>query len=421
MDQIKQFVNSHLLRKREEMEWIDEEGDTLLGYVVRRTPRTYRRLARLLITITIPSPMGQPDELLLKQHLSIHRAKALAFPQAKIRQWIYEGWIAQMITLSEDGRTALATNYYMGPALYQYQIQQEHLEMEEREDTLHMLQEKLQTYSLPNPLSPLKKYKQKLVAMDLHRFETDLLMFRWSFIKRVRFLEFFIALLAIRSEKETFDFKEIGAFYYREIGGSKVFDRYRVDFIQLLEAWVGDSIETIGLISQGKIIPIFFSGTIEGGYATYHAGSLHAITDVALLTDQFTTRSKVLWLVENRAMVTRMNASPTFIKETDSLIMCLDGHIRSAHRKFIHQLMQSESIEQVIIWTDYDPSGLVIAEDAYDLLPDSLIVKWISAEGIVYFHLEEYRKWYAEEMRSMKREQEEFLGDERIWKKWIKK
>src|SRR5699024_4344654 len=171
--------------------------------------------------------------------------------QAKIRQWIYEGWIAQMITLSEDGRTALATNYYMGPALYQYQIQQEHLEMEEREDTLHMLQEKLQTYSLPNPLSPLKKYKQKLVAMDLHRFETDLLMFRWSFIKRVRFLEFFIALLAIRSEKETFDFKEIGAFYYREIGGSKVFDRYRVDFIHLLEAWVGDSIETLGLISQG--------------------------------------------------------------------------------------------------------------------------------------------------------------------------
>lgn len=417
--QVEWFVKKHLLRKNEEIEWIEEERNILLGYIVRRTPRTYRRLARIMITKEMPSEIKAPQQELLKQRLSIHRSKVLSFPQERIRQWLMEGFIVQKMRLSDDGRTSQSTTYWMGPALYQYQKRQAQKKSAEQEKQFNTLQNKLQKYVAVNNFQPLEKYIQKILAMDVETFAKDPFLLNWSRIKRMKFLEFLIALLSLRQHKKMFDFKEIGAFYYREIGGSKAFDRYREDFIRLLEDWVGEK-ETIGLISQGKIMPIFFSGQVKGKYASFYEGSLHALTDVSLIDDHFTTKSKVLWLVENRAMLTRMNASPKFIKETSSLVICLDGHVRSAQKKFIHQLLQSDSIEQVMIWTDYDPSGLAIANEAYELLDPSLVIKWISAEGEVYFNQEAYVNWLKQKMKSGLREQEEVLGDEEQWMKWIK-
>lgn len=61
------------------------------------------------------------------------------------------------------------------------------------------------------------------------------------------YLEFLLALYQIRSEKFTFDWKEIGAVYYREIGGSKKFDAYKKDFLEALEEILEFPLHYLGL------------------------------------------------------------------------------------------------------------------------------------------------------------------------------
>ena len=46
----KQFIQDYILKKNEQIEWLDtDDSDLLYGYIVKRTPRTYRRLAELWI------------------------------------------------------------------------------------------------------------------------------------------------------------------------------------------------------------------------------------------------------------------------------------------------------------------------------------------------------------------------------------
>ena len=57
----------------------------------------------------------------------------------------------------------------------------------------------------------------------------------------MKFLQFIVALVQIRSIKQQFDWKEVGATYFKTIGGSKVFDRNQEEFLQLLrglERWL---------------------------------------------------------------------------------------------------------------------------------------------------------------------------------------
>lgn len=94
---------------------------------------------------------------------------------------------------------------------------------------------------------------------------------------------------------------------------------------------------------------------------------MHATTDSAVLTSPFTTTNTTLWLVENRAILTRIAVETEFLRQTNSCIVCLDGQIRSAHKQFIEQLLQS-AIKQTIIWTDTDSAGITIAKYAAELV-----------------------------------------------------
>lgn len=419
MNDIKQFVENYLLKSQEQMEWIDKENDFLLGYIIRRTPRTYRRLARLSVTAYISSAPTKPDSELLKQRMSINKAKYLPFDSKTIRQWLLDGYIVRKIELSNDGRTPLSEAYLMGPALYEFIEQERKTKLDQQITHFKKNQIKLKDCSIPEETPFLNSKVNYLRSISYQTFESDDVFHDWTISKRMRFLEFLVALLRLRAKKNTFDFKEIGASYFQTIGGSKRFDSYREDFISLLEDWLNDSIQTLGLISQGHITSIYFSGCATSEFSKYEVGALHAVTDLAVLQSNFKTTNKVLWLVENRAMLTRMAASTEFMKNTHSFVICLDGHVRSAHRLFIQQISNCSDLEQVLIWTDYDNAGLTIAEEAYLAIPQQLTVKWIARNGEVFFDLEEYSHWLQRQLKSTKREQEEVLGDEKDWKKWI--
>lgn len=420
MSVVKEFINLSILKKQEEMEWIaEQEHETLTGFVVRRTPRTYRRVARLVVAKDASLTQKEPDDLIFQQRLSRFKSKTLSISSPVIQKWLLEGWIIKLVKLATDGRTPVSEGYLMGPALFHYEKKKEMLQEQEQENLFKDQQERLRQCLRFDLSEHLQERICNLVEIDFTAFKIDNHFQSWPLSKRMQFLEFVIAIVTLSAKKHEFDFKEIGAFYYKEIGGSKVFDRNQVDFISLLEAWQGESVDALGLVSHGRITPVYFVGDVKGQFATFNHQSLQAVTDMAVRKDHFETTNKVLWLVENRAILTRMASSMKFLKETTSIVICVDGNIRSAHRQFIEQISSSSSIEQVIIWTDYDLAGLSIAEEALFALGKSVPTKWVGSEGTIFKDYKVYKEWLHTQLELGSREQEEFLGGETQWRNWI--
>lgn len=421
MTETKQFIETYILKRSEQIEWIDtENGDELYGYIVKRTPRVYHRLAEVWVSTHRPNPLLAPDKQLLHYKLSLHKAKPIATDDATLRNWFKEGWLVRKVTLSADGRTPKEKGYYMGPALHQYLEQEQKQKIKQEIDRFNHFQKELRSCLIPSSIPPSFTQKiNQILSSDYESFKKSEQLEHWTFHKRIVFLQFLVALLLLRETKVHFDFKEIGASYFQQIGGSKVFDRYKDDFLNLLELWLEDNVESIGITSHGRVHSVYFSGNVKGEFSQFQTGTVHAVTDISLTKEHFHTTDQILWLVENRAMLTRLSTEVAFMKETASIVICLDGNIRSSHQKFVQQISESASLTQVIIWTDYDESGLVIARDAYQLIPQLPVTKWVASDGTIYRHFEAYADWLQQQLLIVKREQEEVLGDEKQWRKWI--
>jgi len=172
-------------------------------------------------------------------------------------------------------------------------------------------------------------------------------------------------------------------------------------------------VEYYGVVSIGSIVPIFFTGEVRSNLARYKIGSIHATTDNTVLKSVFSTKNKRLWLVENRAILTRMAVEVEFLQETSSIIVCLDGQIKSAHKRFIKQLLES-SIERAYVWTDYDAAGVTIAKHAVEHL--TCPYKIIGRDNDTFTSIEAYEQSV---LAKGKHEQEEQLGGVKQWLKWI--
>lgn len=72
----------------------------------------------------------------------------------------------------------------------------------------------------------------------------------------------------------------------------------------------------------------------------------------------------------------------------------------------------------MIVWTDYDEAGLVIARSAVTLvkgIPTSIIARDFQE----YDSIDGYELWLRRELKQGKHEQEQQLGGEKQWMKWI--
>lgn len=76
----------------------------------------------------------------------------------------------------------------------------------------------------------------------------------------MRFLQFVLAFLSIAIHQEVFDWKEIGAQYVGDIGGSKAFDRDKDEFLHALEQWSTQPAAMFGLISPDRLRPSTLQG-----------------------------------------------------------------------------------------------------------------------------------------------------------------
>ncbi|MFX3634629.1 MAG: DUF2399 domain-containing protein [Candidatus Pristimantibacillus sp.] len=233
-------------------------------------------------------------------------------------------------------------------------------------------------------------------------------------------MDFLLAFFMISSNKEIFDWKEIGATYYPSIGVSKAFDANKEELLNILEKISGQFLEPLGMISGGQITSIYFAGHLKGTWSNFLAGPVHALTNISVADDHYSTEATTLWLVENRAVLTRMSAEPYFLQDTNSLIVCVDGHLKSAHKKFIRQLFKTSRINQTIFWSDYDEAGLQISGEMFQTLVGySVLHKWVCPDHSILTNWLEYRRIMGNLLQHSKSEQELVLGEADDWRRWI--
>ena len=429
------YIKDYILKNGEELEWNSTTiKESLIEVnIIKRSQRIYRVVGQL----TLSTQMTHINDLSIGDKL-----KSLTLtPRKKVNlddndrqtfKWLEEGLIIKEVRFEKDEKTVQTSHYRMGFHLYQY----EQLKIQQKRDNIHtefveiknrfLEMSLLQSHQHHNFYYQRKFGIQNIIQVMIKLEPSELrksLQFPkgWSIGKRLKFLQFVIALFQLSLHKEEYDWKEIGASYFQKIGGSKEFDSYKQEFLEQIEEWANVPMETLGLISLGQITPVFFSGQLTGKYATYDWGSVHALTNLSIVNEEFKTKATTLWLVENRAILTRMEATEGFLKETNSLIICIDGHLRSAHKNAISQILSNSSVEQVIIWCDYDPDGFQISNEIYSSIEkfNELNYKWILPDQLVTDNNGDYGQDVTIFFEDNQMERELLLGGEDKWKKWI--
>lgn len=431
MDYIKQFI----LKSGERLDIIMPTADSyfLDVKIIKHTERTYREVG--LLTIAINDDKEETEtvaEELLKVKLTPKKKLQLYDNDSNTINWFEHGWIIKEIWFDKDGKTPVSQHYRMGYRLYKY-LQDQFLEkaanVEQEFSDWKVASQRLPS-NRPLLISEHRERGVNHLLSIISEFyiqnssqlkELPYFPVRWSIEKRLKFLHFILAFLQLCLVKKEFDWKEIGASYYKEIGGSKEFDPYKDDFIDQLEVLAQCPAALLGMTSLGKITPLYFSGQVTGSFSTYHYGPVHALTDLSISEETYSTSAKILWLVENRAILTRMTTEKNFLRDTQSIILCVDGHVRSSHQQAISQLLLNSQIQQVIIWSDYDPDGLQIAKELNGIVSKKYQgqIKWITAEHRVMVNWNEYEVYMHAFLKHKKMEQELVLGEVQEWKKWI--
>ncbi|WP_413375646.1 DUF2399 domain-containing protein [Alkalihalobacillus sp. 1P02AB] len=433
---IKNFIERYVLKKGEELliKGLAEESSPFIEVeMVKKTARTYRKVGELMLSPTVyPAADKRPEPKLEKWNLTPKKRVQLNDYDRTTLQWLEQGWIMKEVRFEKDEKTIQSSDYRMGYRLFAYF---EHISNQNRVASIeefNLWKEKLNEILQTMPVKQHSKRKEvskllekSLVSQvhnDIDAVQTALpFPHKWSLKKRIKFLHFALATLQLSKQKDNFDWKEVGASYYKEIGGSKVFDSNKEEFIAQLEEWAECPIVNLGLTSLGKITPLYFSGDINGTYSSYSYGPVHSLTDLAITEENYQTKATTLWLVENRAILTRVASEKGFLEEMNTLMVCVDGHLRTSHRHCIQQLLANGSLKQVIFWSDYDKDGFQISKELFQACSNDFDMKykWITDRHNVMTEIEEFEKYMETLLGERSIEQEQVLGGKEDWVRWI--
>ncbi|MDQ1002634.1 hypothetical protein QFZ28_003034 [Neobacillus niacini] len=428
------YINKYLLKSGERLDLpnnIISSNPIIEIKIIKQTERTYRvvGLLTLMANVVEESPFAED---LIDLGFTPKKKIQLNEHDSNTIKWFNLGFIMKEIRLKRDGKTVDTQHFRMGYRLYTYQQNRLRAQEEKLEQNFSSWKTKAKSF-FPSTIIEMTNQRDRGVAaclsiineiydMDVDQLkECQAFPSGWSLSKRFKFLHFIAAFIQLGHQKYDFDWKEIGASYYQEIGGSKEFDRYKDDFINQLEEWAQCPVALLGLTSLGKITPLYFSGQITGRYSAYRYGPVHSLTDLSISEEKYKTDSTTLWLVENRAILTRIAAEKDFLEETNTLILCIDGHLRSSHKHCIKQLLTNGNILQVLLWSDYDPDGFHIAKEMYLTVKENHhgSIKWIQHSKQVLDTWQEYEVYMQDLLKDQRIEQEQVLGGVEDWRKWI--
>ncbi|WP_050615528.1 DUF2399 domain-containing protein [Bacillus testis] len=428
------YIEANFLRANEEIDeyQLSEWREGLWEVpIVKRTAKRRKR-TRLLLVQTMSTGESEACRQLSKVFTGPGVKKHLPSEQGDF--YLQQGLVMKLLDFESDEKSIKSQTYVMGLPLFRYIQQQKNEQKAGRDAEILGIEQRYSelgsipyTRTIPGRseyITMLDELFEELLAYlkgDSVKKEDS--FYRWRWHKQMQFLHFIVAYLHMMKTQELFDWKEIGARYYGMIGGSKQFDPYKHDFLQVLEERGFPPVSVAGLQSFGSIAHISFSGSIQGSMSSFRHGCTHSVTDQEVFVDTFRTDATHLWLVENRGILTRFTSEKDFLKETNSLMIAVDGQLRSAVKRLIGELAKCSSIQTVLVWTDYDEAGIQIARSIYETIKQTEhapVWKWIvPGKDRVVTDFDTYRETVQACIRLRQSEQEEELGGADEWRKWI--
>jgi 5S rRNA maturation endonuclease (ribonuclease M5) len=240
-------------------------------------------------------------------------------------------------------------------------------------------------------------------------------------------VEFMLSLAnALMQNAEGFDWKEIGATSYEEIGGSKRFDSNKESLIKLTEQILENSLSDIGLLSNGSLYSIYLAGEyhvhyLDGSEDNRTRPGLYAISNIqAEEIKNISTPGEVVICTENRALLLKMYKSK-WLQESKVLVVGIDGQVKGAHENLL-RLLQANPDLQFFIWPDTDKAGTIIANKLKNVLPYAELVS-VNYEDKNIITTSSYIEWLniLSTSNMQEREQENYLGNSDVWDKVFKK
>lgn len=236
-------------------------------------------------------------------------------------------------------------------------------------------------------------------------------------------VEFLLALSNVLFlNSEGFEWKEIGATTFEEIGGSKRFDANKEILIKIAESVSNTAMSDLGLLSNGSLYSIYLAGNYRISYAdgsdeNRSRPGLYAITNVQVQDiKSIKFHGEVVVCTENRALLLKMYKTG-WLKNEKVLVIGVDGQVKSAHQHILGLLAQAKL--KFFIWPDTDNAGMIIGKKLKEILPDAelVLVDYLNKDILT---VPSYKQWaftLASNQSFKDREQENFLGDPILWEK----
>lgn len=238
-------------------------------------------------------------------------------------------------------------------------------------------------------------------------------------------IEFLLSLCKVMFlNTEGFEWKEIGANTYEKIGGSKRFDSGKDILIKIAEAISNTALSDMGLLSNGSLYSIYLAGNYrilysDGTEENRLKSGLYSITNVQVQEiESIDFPGEVVICTENRALLLKMYKS-RWLDDSKVLVIGIDGQVKSAHELFLGLL---KTKLKYFIWPDTDKAGMIIAKKLKDIVPNAELVL-VDYQNKNILNIFGYLEWaikISSNASFKDREQENFLGESKLWDKVFK-
>ncbi|MBW7476291.1 DUF2399 domain-containing protein [Paenibacillus oenotherae] len=391
------FHNNYrfLLRKDEYFSVSYESNSQIYCDVLKESKRTLRKIGSLRITkeheitqekiwievIKALSKKKNPlftKEILVTIFTNKSKAGNIDSPNLIIKG-IKTGLLAEWIRYGKDGRVIKNIEYTIGPMGYRlienYRLQEtEQLENWKNEWFTALTKYMGADLNYAATILFELAVRQQQIIMDTH-------LSSYKLNKHMLYFQFIIHLLELQTQgKEEFDWKEIGAVGYQEIGGSKMYDSEKEWLLERLQEDTNVSLDQLGFISLGQIVSVYYSGSISLDETNRDSNTISALTDYEINNANIIhTSSNFIIITENRSPLVKM-AIKGWTKSRNVLVICCDGQLRSAHKSLLQKIKNKDI--PIYIWVDYDKSGLDIAKSLQNILGNPPDLKFVLSKSL---------------------------------------
>lgn len=121
------IITQYFLKKNESVEKIEHQENLLVIIIVRKTVRTFHKVAQLKMTVLTQFPSSIPIKL-IPYKLTANTKRKLNETNEVIQQWLQQGFIVREIRYHQDGVSVREDHYRIGPAYIEVQqIEQQQL------------------------------------------------------------------------------------------------------------------------------------------------------------------------------------------------------------------------------------------------------------------------------------------------------